>query len=171
MIHQPDGRLRALSANQVLEFGWFDYNLYKQRDFKSLSGSMDTDRINRRFFEVCMDGSLSVVRRLRRPHGLFKRAFGHPSHYTDQPTMAQDTDHFDYFVHDAGQLIALDQFYGAIYEPLMTAYDQELQHYAQKHNLNTRSLLGRLVLIDHYNFLAQKNTQSASARSYGTIQD
>jgi hypothetical protein len=111
-----------------------------------------------------MDGPLSVVRRLRKRHGLFKRAFGHPTHYTDQPTMAQNTDLFDYYVHDADRLMALDRFYLEIYEPLMTAYDRELQTYVQRHNINTRTLLGRLVLIDHYNFLVQKDPRTASAR-------
>ncbi|GAB4040502.1 hypothetical protein [Spirosoma jeollabukense] len=164
MFRQSDGRLYTLSANQVVQFGWFDYSLHKNRDFRSLSGSPTKNHDNRTFFEVWMDGPLTVVRRLRRPHGLFKRAFGHPSNYADQPIMAQSTDLFDYYVQDAGQLMALDRFYLEIYQPLMMTYDRELQAYVQQHNINTRTLLGRLVLIDQYNSLVHKDTGTASAR-------
>ena len=85
--------------------------------------------------------------------------------------MSQNTDLFDYYVHDADRLMALDRFYVEIYEPLMTAYDRELQTYVQRHNLNTRTLLGRLVLIDQYNFLVQKDPRTASARGSINSQD
>lgn len=164
MLRQSDGRVYTFSANQAIHFSWFDYNLHKNRDFRSLQGSAGKDLNNRTFFEVCIDGPLSVVRRLRQRHGLFKRAFGHPTNYTDQPAMAQNADLFDYYVHDAGRLMALDRFHIEIYEPLMTAYDRELQAYVQRHNINTRTLLGRLVLINQYNFLVQKDPRTASAR-------
>ncbi|GAB4028017.1 hypothetical protein [Spirosoma koreense] len=166
MFRQEDGLVRTFSADQVYRFGWFDYSISKYRAFRSLPATDNKYRNQYAFYEVCMDGPMSVVRRLRRPHGLWKRAFGHPSHYTDQPVLAQDTDHFDYFVQDASQLINMNQFYLEIYSPLMTTYDKEIQDYVLRHNINTRSLHGRLVMIDHYNFLVQHDTRTASAREY-----
>ena len=168
MIRQADGRISTLSAEQVLQFGWFDYTQHKYRSFQSLSASITENKSRNAFFELYMDGPLAVVRRLKRPHGLFKRAFGHPANYIDQPTMAQNTEHFEYYVHDAGHLLALDRFYTDIYTPLMTAYERQLEQYVQSHNINSRTVLGRLILVDHYNFLVQKDARTASAKDYGS---
>ncbi|WP_420148324.1 hypothetical protein [Spirosoma sp.] len=166
MIRQTSGRMSTLSADQVLQFGWFDYNQHTYRNFLSLPASATENTLHHAFFEVCMDGPLSVVRRLKQRRGLFKRAFGHPSNYTDQPAMAQNTDHFDYYVHDAGRLLPMARFYTEVYERLMAAYDQPLQRYVQTHNINSRVLAGQLVLVDHYNFLVQQDARTASAKSY-----
>lgn len=161
-LRQEDGRIRTFSANQVARFGWFDYSVHKLRNFVSLAKPLDKDRTNQVFYEVCMDGPLTVIRRMRQPHGFLKRWFNHPSHATDQPVMAQNTDHFDYFVYDAGQLLNLNRYYQDIYTPLMTAYDRELHHYIQTHNINDRALPGRLVIISRYNWLVQSDTKAAS---------
>lgn len=163
-FRQPDGRIHTFSANQVSQFGWFDYTQSKQRNFVSLVKPADKERNSQVFFEVCMDGSLAVVRRFRRPHGLLKRVFSHPAHSTDRPTLAQNTELFDYYVYDAGRLLELERFYTDIYLPLMTAYDEQLHHFVAKHNINDRFLLGRLVVISHYNWLVQQDSKTASAK-------
>ncbi|UFH53848.1 hypothetical protein [Spirosoma sp. KNUC1025] len=167
MVRQSNGRLATFSANQVSTFGWYDDTQHKQRDFQSIEVGVpeNSNHAMRAFYEVCMDGSLTVVRRLTRPHGLFKRAFGHPANYADQATMAQNTDHFDYFVHDAGHLLPLSRFYTDVYNPLMNAYDQKLQEFVITHNINTRTTIGRLILVDHYNFLVQQDARTASAKT------
>jgi hypothetical protein len=48
----------------------------------------------------------------------------------------------------------------------MTAYKTQLEHYTQVHNLNDRTLLGRLVLIDRYNTMVQLDARTASAKVY-----
>lgn len=163
-FRQPDGRIHTFSANQVSRFSWFDYTQSKQRNFVSLVKPVDKDRVNQVFFEVCMDGSLAVVRRLRRPHGLLKRIFSHPAHSTDRPTLAQNTELFDYYVFDAGRLLEMERFHTDIYLPLMTAYDEQLHSFVAKHNINDRLLLGRLVVISHYNWLVQQDSKTASAK-------
>ena len=173
VLIQTDGRITTLSANQVLQFGWFDDNQHKYRDFRSLSlpSALEADRVRPAFFEICSDGSLVVIRRIKQSRGLLKRAFGHPSNFTDDPTMAQNPEQFDYFVQDAGRLVSLDQFYMGIYKPLMMAYDQPLQKYITIHNINSRSLLGRLVIINHYNYLVQQDDRMASFKQYGQALD
>jgi hypothetical protein len=170
LLRQSDGRVRAFSATQVQQFGWFDYSFHKQRNFLVLP-TLVNKQAKSAFFEIYMDGSLAVVRRLRKSHGLFKRLFNHPAYYNDQPSLAQTNDFFDYFVYDAGQLRAFDQFNLDIYEPLLTAYDEEMRQYIISHNINDHTLLGRLVLIDHYNFLVQHDPKTASARGAGYTQE
>ncbi len=165
-LRQADGRIRTFSANQVARFGWFDYSVHKLRNFVSLVKPLDKDRTNQVFYEVCLDGQLTVVRRMRQPRGFLKRWFSHPSHATDQPVMAQNPDHFDYFVRDAERLLALDRFYTDVYRPLMTTYDRELHQYVLTHNINDRSLHGRLILISHYNWLVQFDTKAASTKEH-----
>lgn len=165
LLRQPNGHIRTYSAYQVREFEWFDFAQSKQRKFVSLSRSLAGQRTSQTFYEVCMDGSLPVVRRLKRPHGLFKRAFNHPGHYNDTQQLAQNMDYFEYFAYDDGRFLALDRFYTDIYEPRLATYDRELQTYMRNHNINERSLLGRIVLISQYNFLQQENQKTASNRS------
>lgn len=163
-IRQEDGRIRTFSANQVARFGWFDYSQHKLRNFVSLVKPVDKGRTNQVFYEVCMEGSLAVVRRLRQSHGLLKHLLTHPAQATDQPSLTENTDLFDYFVSDAGRLLAFNRFYIDIYEPLMATYQKELRQYAQTHNINDRALLGRLVLIDRYNWFVQHDSKAASAK-------
>ena len=111
-----------------------------------------------------MDGPLTVVRQLKPLRGFRKHLFSHPAYFTDEPTLSQNIDFFDYFVYDAGRLRAIDRFYTDVYEPLMTAYKTQLKQYTQVHNLNDRTLLGRLVLIDQYNTMVQQDARTASAK-------
>ncbi len=78
---------------------------------------------------------------------------------------AQNVDQFDYFVYDAGRLREFNKFYADIYEPVMTTYRQEIQQYVAIHNINQRSLLGRLTMVDHYNYLVQQDPKTASIRA------
>lgn len=164
-VRQEDGRIHTFSANQVARFGWFDYSQHKLRNFVSLARPTGNDITNQGFYEICLDGSLAVVRRLRQSRGLLKRMLSHPAHATDQPVLTQNTDLFDYFVYDAGRLLTLNRFYLDIYEPLMTAYKKELHHYASTHNINDRALAGRLVLIDRFNWFVQHDSKAASAKN------
>lgn len=163
-LRQPDGRVRTFSAHQVSEFGWFDYSMHKYRNFVSLERPVDKARTNQTFFEVCLDGPLTVVRQLRQRHGFLKTLFSHPTYTTDKPTLAKNEEFFTYFVYDAGQLLKLDRYYIDIYEPLMMRYNREITQYIRKHNINDHTLPGRLVLINHYNWLVQHDTKAASAK-------
>jgi hypothetical protein len=170
LLRQPDGRIQTFSANQISSFSWFDTTLSKRRNFVSIDNPAQKDRLKKTFYEVALDGPLTVVRRLRQRQGLLKQMFSHPLNFNDQPMLSQNTDHFDYFVYDAGRLLAFDQFYAAIYGPLMTTYDQELRQYVLTHNINDRMSPGRLMLIDRYNTLVQKDSKTASVKSSaGTV--
>ncbi|SOD91770.1 hypothetical protein [Spirosoma fluviale] len=170
-LRELDGRVRTFSANQVAEFGWFDHEQHKRRNFVSLTKPLDNERTSQCFFEVCMDGPLTVVRRFRKPHGPFKRLFSHPANSSDQPTLAQDTDQFEYFVFDAGRLLTLNKFHAEIYEPLMTTYHQELRQYILTHNINDRVLAGRLLLIGRYNSMVQYDPKTASNKGFSGAND
>ncbi|GAB2527211.1 hypothetical protein [Spirosoma aerophilum] len=161
-LRETNGRIRTFSANQVGRFTWFDYSTHKLRVFISLAKPVNKDYESQVFHEICMDGPLTVVRRLKKPRGLFKRWLSHPATINDQPEIAQDTDLFNYFVYDAGQLLNLDRFHKDIYTPLMTTYDRELNQYVLNHNINNRTLAGRLVLIDRFNWMVQHDPKAAS---------
>ena len=164
MYRQEDGRIRSFSANQVSRFGWFDVDTNTYRDFRVLRHEVADSRPSQAFFEVCMDGPLTVVRQLKPLRGLRKHLFSHPAYFTDEPALSKNIDFFDYFVYDAGRLRAINRFYTDVYEPLMTAYKTQLKQYTQVHNLNDRTLLGRLVLIDRYNTMVQQDARTASAK-------
>ncbi|GAB3992935.1 hypothetical protein GCM10028807_26920 [Spirosoma daeguense] len=164
-LRQPDGRIRLFTTYQVRQFSWFDIELNKRRDFMALTNAASKETETSRFYEVIMDGPLAVVRKLKRPRGLWKRAISHPIHFNDQVTLAQNTDLFDYYVHDAGKLLSLDRYYTDVYKPLMTTYAQQIQQYTIGHNINDRVLLGRLLLISHYNTLVEQSSSTASVRN------
>ena len=164
LLRQADGRIRTFSASQVSQFGWFDYSQHEHRRFVALTVARDNDHSKQVIFERCLDGSLVVIRRIRPVHGLNKWFTKHPMHYTDRPVLCQDREQFEYFVYDADRLLALDRFYTDIYERLMTNHAHELQYFIRQHNLNDRTLLGRLVLINQYNFLVQQDAKTASIK-------
>ena len=165
-FRQEDGRIRSFSANQVSQFGWFDFDTHTYRDFRVLKHEGSNSRPSQAFFEVCTDGPLTVVRQLKPLRGLQKHLFSHPAYFADEPALAQNTDFFEYFVYDAGRLRAIDRFYTDVYEPLMTAYKKQLTRYIQTHNLNDRTLLGRLILINRYNSMVEQDARTASAKSF-----
>ncbi|MFD2569879.1 hypothetical protein ACFSUS_04490 [Spirosoma soli] len=171
LLRQRNGQIRSYSAHTVRQFGWFDHNQHKYRQFLSLASPTGSDVILHRFYELCLDGSLTVIRRLRRPHGLFKRTFSHPAHYADTQELAQTSEQFDYFVYDEGEFLTFDRFHSDIYTPKLITHDRELQHFQRIHNINDRSLLGRLVLIDHYNFLMKQDQKTASIRNASKVPD
>lgn len=165
MLRLPDGHIRTFSAAQVRRFDWFDQRQNKLRTFVSLESPLPINRTRQAFYEVWLNGPLTVVRRLKRAHGPFKRLFVNPTQCADTPMLSESLDQFDYFVHDEGRFLSLDWFYRDIYEPLLAAYDRELHQFIQDHNLNERTVLGRLILIDRFNYLSRHNPKTASVRS------
>jgi hypothetical protein len=163
LLRQPDGHIHAYSAQQVRQFGWFDYDYHKYRTFMSLANTNKPMTMS--FYEICMDGQLTVIRHLRRSHGLLKRAFNHPNDYSDNQRFNQNTDQFDYYVYDEGKFRRFDRFYLDIYEPLLMNHNEEIKKYIRVHNIDERTLMGRLVMIHQYNFLAQQDQKTASIRS------
>ena len=167
LFRREDGRIHTYSVKHVSQFGWFDFSGNRFRDFRALDSQLKQTS-SQSFFEVCMDGPLVVVRRLKQPGGLAKHLAVHPTRFTDQPSLSQNMDSFDYFVYDAGRLRPMDRFYPDIYQPLMTAYSKQLQGYIHSHNINDRSLMGRLVLIDRYNSLVAQDAKTASIKAIGS---
>lgn len=167
MLRMPTGQIRTYSANQVRQFVWFDPDQHKQRTFVSLSQNRSS-RVLQSFYEVCLDGQLTVVRRLRPQRGWINRFFNHPLQAGDRPRLANDTDQFRYFVYQNGRLLAFDRFYPDIYVPSMAVYDRQLRQYVLRHNINDRTTVGRLVLVDHYNFLSRTNQEVILARRPGS---
>ena len=164
LFRQPDGRIGSFSANQISQFGWFDFTNHKYRDFRVLAHDANMSQTSQAFFEICMDGPLTVVRYLKPLRGLRRHLFAHPGNFSDQPALSENIDSFDYFVYDAGHLRAIDRFHYDVYLPLMTTYKKQLDQYVQVHNINTRTLLGRLVMIDRYNILVEQDAKTASAK-------
>ncbi len=106
LFRRTDGRIQSFSANQVSQFGWFDFTTNTYRDFRVLSRDVPNSRVSQAFFEVCMSGPLTVVRQLKPLRGLRRHLFSHPAYFTDEPALAQNMDFFNYFVYDAGRLRA-----------------------------------------------------------------
>lgn len=166
-LRQVNGRVSTFSPDQVSRFAWFDYSEHKFRNFATYTGPDPAQT----FFEVYMDGPLSVVRRLKHPRRLSTTLFGQPVHYTDRPTLSADLDSFDYFVYDGVEFMPLNRFLTDIYAIHLVAFQHELRQYVQTHNVNDRSLLGRLILINRYNFLLLQKGEIASARRDGKRPD
>lgn len=171
LFRTEDGRLQTYSPNQVSQFGWFDFSIHRYRDFRALPDEGNRSAHKQSFFEVCQDGPLAVVRRLRPRRGLRKIAFTHPAYYTDHPAMADNPEYFEYFANDGDRLRTLDRFYADVYEPLMIRYDQQLKKYIDTHNINDRLLFGRLLVINHYNLLIEQDAKTASAKGRDKAQE
>ncbi|GAB3942920.1 hypothetical protein GCM10028805_08300 [Spirosoma harenae] len=167
LFRQLDGRILTFSTKQVSQFGWFDFSVHKYRNFKALDNNEVKDQVHQSFFEICQDGPLIVVRRIKPLRGLRKHMFTNPTYYADQPSMVENSDLFDYFVYDAGRLRNIDRFHSEVYLPLMTTYDKQLQTYVQRHNINNRSLFGRLLLIHQYNMMVEQDAKLASTKATG----
>ncbi|MBN8821254.1 MULTISPECIES: hypothetical protein [unclassified Spirosoma] len=171
LFRTKDGRMYTYSTNQVSQFGWFDFSIHKYREFQALIHESDQAPAKQAFFEVCQDGSLAVVRRLKPRRGFRKIAFTHPAYYSDHPAMANNPEYFEYFVNDGDHLRSLDRFYTEVYTPLMTRYDKQLKKYIDTHNINDRLLFGRLVLINQYNLMIEQDVKTASTKGLSTPQE
>lgn len=156
LLREPDGRIRAFSAGQVQRFGWQASASQKARLFVTLPGSVSQLPASPAFFEVCVEGSLTVVRRMKRTHGLFKRAYHNPIRNFDPETPDPHDSFFDYFAHVDGQFLSFKRFYADIYLARMAMYQQELQQFVQTRHLNEKSQFGQLRIVEQYNRLVER---------------
>lgn len=162
LLREPDGRIRAFSASQVQQFGWQASPGQKARLFITLPGSIRQAPASLAFFEVCAEGPIMVVRRMKRAHGLFRRAYNNPIRNFDPETPDPHDSFFDYFAHINGQFLSFKRFYVAIYQAHMAAYRQELQQFVQVRHLNEKSQFGQLRIVEQYNRLAERQTASVN---------
>ncbi len=165
LLRLPTGQIRTYSASQVRQFGWFDPNQHKQRIFVSLARNHADEQTAHGFYEVCLDGSLTVVRQLKRQRGWLSRSFHRPEQLIDTPELADLQEPFNYFVYDEGQFLTFERFFPDIYHPHMISQSRELDDFVLSHNLNARTILGQLILVDRYNNLSKNGQQTASART------
>lgn len=160
LLREPDGRIRAFSATQVEQFSWQASPNQRARLFVTLPGSIRQMPTSLSFFEVCAEGPLTVVRRMKRTHGLFRRAYNNPIRNFDPETPDPHDSFFDYFAHVDGQFLSFKRFYVDIYLTRMAAYRQELQQFVQTRHLNEKSQFGQLRIIEQYNRLVERQTAS-----------
>jgi hypothetical protein len=160
LLREPDGRIRAFSASQVQQFGWQASPSQRARLFVALPGSINQLPASLAFFEVCAEGPLTVVRRMKRTHGLFKRAYSNPIRNFDPETPDPHDSFFDYFAYVDGQFLSFKRFYVDIYLARMAAYQQELRQFVQTRHLNEKSQFGQLRIVEQYNQLVERQTAS-----------
>lgn len=156
LLRETDGRIRTFSAGQVRQFGWSASAGQKARYFIALPGSNNQLPDRPAFFEVCAEGTMTVVRRMKQTHGLFRRPYANPVRGFDPETPDPHDSFFDYFAHIDGQFLPFRRFYTAIYLARMSAHRRELQQYIQVHRLNEKSQFGQLRIIEQYNRLAEQ---------------
>lgn len=160
-LKMPNGTLRAYSAGRISAFIFFDHEQNILRKFSTV-GFTDPDDAQRfAFMEECTLGTLSVYRRLRHMHEFIK--MGRPSMFGSDREMIKDYDNFVYMVLTDNHVVDLEHFNADIWPQMQQEFGKALDEYSKIHQLDPSSTVAKLVLINQYNYLKIKATETEAA--------
>ena len=160
-VRMPDGIMKALSANRIDSFTYFDSEQNALRKFSSVELSTSPDAFRPVMLEECAVGRYTVYRRLRHAKELIK--ITRPSLYNTDAELLKDYDNFVYFVVDAnGTVTDLQQFESTVWPQMLTDYHAQLTECLRLRQLDLSSTVGRLILINQYNYLHEQSPTHAN---------
>jgi hypothetical protein len=166
-VRMPNGTRRAYSAHRVDSFCYYDSIQNVLRKFSTLEMPVSSAMIRPVFAEECAVGYYTVYRRLRHTKELFKIVS--PSLYDSDHELVKDSDNFDYFVVDVdGLTTGLNQFHEKLWPQMLTDYKVPLKQCVMTRQLDPHSTVGRLILINQYNYLTEHAPTRANRPTIGS---
>lgn len=154
-----DDVIKAYSAHQVKAFSYLDNQQSALRKFVTAEYPVDKSFSRSLFLEEFVSGSLTVYRRLRHMHELIKSS--NPAIYGIDEDVVKDVDNFDYFVSVDNNLISLTDFPRDLWPRMRHEFNEELNQFALRMQINTSSTLARLLLINQYNHLKTRDAPNS----------
>lgn len=147
MLKDEDGTTKAFSAKQTQYFEYFDEVMQVPRRYISLPFFTGKSYSNKMFFELIMDGEISVFRKEKKNINLeFIQ-----QHDNDNFTRYHAS--FDYYFFNDGSFISLKEFPDKLYPKLSTGFPNKIEEFISDNSLNVASGIHAILVIDFYNSL------------------
>jgi hypothetical protein len=131
----------VLTADKIQLFRYYDSAANINRKFVSLKGN----RWGLQFYEVVVNGEVSVLRQLRR--------FAYKAH-------PDEIDSYDYFTFVNYRLEPIMRFRNRVYPKLLEERPIEIQTYVHKEQLDLNQMKSALLIIMEFNRIKQSDLQA-----------
>jgi hypothetical protein len=152
--------VQAFTARQVTHFQFYDQQMKMQRRFISLDLKGDVGYTGLTFYEVLIDGHISVLRKER------KNANLHMMLSTEDPWYAKYAGCFDYFAFKDGSLVNLKEFKSVIYPFMQKDNKTDLDSMVQNNRLNLNWIGHMLMVVEYYNTLSSDVPKTTLAQLF-----
>jgi|GEM_PF-3862101 len=151
MLKDEDGTTKAFSAKQTQYFEYFDEVMQVPRRYISLPFFTGKNYSNKMFFELIMDGEISVFRKEKKNINLeFIQ-----QHDNDNFTRYHAS--FDYYFFNDGSFVPLKDFTKKLYPKLSAGFPNKIEEFISDNSLNVASGIHAILVIDYYNSLVDES--------------
>ncbi|MFD2569878.1 hypothetical protein ACFSUS_04485 [Spirosoma soli] len=164
--YRQGNTIKAYSAYQVRTFVYFDTLQSTLRKFVSVDYPVKPALSRPLFLEEFVVGPLMVYRRLRHMHEPIKVLT--PASFGTDEELVKDIDNFTYLVLAGDDFIDLSDFSRALWPRMQDEFNNELQKYIARLQLEPTSTLARLLLINQYNYLKMNTSPENQSASHTT---
>lgn len=155
---RQNGSIMAFSPVKVSHFSFFDQEIKNRRFFAAINFENRYDYEHKSFFEVIINGELSVLRKGKYVKRVPVRD-GTSNHYNVKTIV-----HHNYYVFTNDEQKRIRNFRKDVL-PMMEEHEEKLARYIKKHKLNVNELVDQLMVVNYYNYLGNPNYSTSSQQS------
>lgn len=153
-----DGSIRAFSPVNVSHFSFFDQETKNRRFFAAINFENRYDYEHKSFFEVIINGELSVLRKGKYVKRVPVRS-GAATNYNVKTIV-----HHNYYAFTNDEQKRIRNFRKDVL-PMMEEHEDKLKRYIKKHKLNVNELVDQLMVVNYYNYLGNPEYSTSNQPS------
>jgi hypothetical protein len=156
---KSDGRIQTFTAHTVRHFEIYDEGAGITRSFSSLSDDATASRERKTFFEVMVDGDLTLLRKgkyakIARPKGKYHRVTNRILEAKQKPEIV-----YRYYLLRKDGLQEIRHFRRQVL-PLMHDREAEMRQFINSHKFNLENPQSHILIINYYNHLKKNEVLS-----------
>lgn len=149
---KAEGKIQTFTPQTVLHFEYYDEEAGLTRSYSSFPHHITASRQQRAFFEVVIDGDLTLLRKgkfskIPRPKGKYHRVHNKIRDSHQKPDIV-----YSYYLLQQAGPQQITHFRRQVL-PLMHDLKEEMQEFIQSHNFNMESPQSHILIINYYNHL------------------
>jgi hypothetical protein len=151
VFYKTEGQIETFSPYTVDSFSFYDEAAGLTRTFSALSPGPDGSQGPKAFFEITLEGDLTLARKGKFAKRRNARGNAHPlAGFLLLPPQAEQDLVYDYFLVSAEGLTKIRHFRKQVL-PLMADREEEMEQFINRFSFNFSNPLSYILLINYYN--------------------
>ncbi|GAB3950691.1 hypothetical protein GCM10028805_29250 [Spirosoma harenae] len=162
--YRKENQIKAYSTDQVSNFVYFDNQQNNLHKFVAIEHCDLFQHGRPQFLEEIASGTLMVYRGLH-----LNRDFVKAQDFDVDGKLTKNINAFTYVVFTDNKWLTLNDFYASRWPELVLPYEDQIKHYTKVLGRESKTLVGRMILICKYNALIARAITSGSASDESLI--
>jgi hypothetical protein len=151
VFYKSDGQIKTFSPHTAASFSFYDEAAGLTRTFSALSPGTDGSQRQKAFYEITVEGDLTLARKGKFAKRKNARGNAHPlACFVMLPPQTEQDLVYDYYLVSAEGLTKIRHFRKQVL-PLMADREEEMAQFINSFSFNLSNPLSYILVINYYN--------------------